>query len=368
MQSSASNIEHVLIICRKFLNQKYNIKVADEQLRQLITNTLKQLTKYYSENPPEPALDVINKQTITRIKDVLLQQLQPQQQHSQPPQHPSQQLQPQQPISDADGIANADNDAQDFFAKLEEFEIQRNASFKPNELLKLVAQPPSVPPQTPPTSVPVIYIPTLHSSIKQSKVIYINSIDRDWTYFSNRTTFSWNGQLPTDDSKLFVTCLTLPTNVATLTPLIIIEINGAGNQKEEIVCYHSNDSSPIWSIWKPCSQHCSLIKSLSCPWTINLLDVYKNPLDIGNDGALVTECSTLINGNYRVQFSSSIDAEKNAILLSNNKQYKVINCINDQFELKGITPLSVGSPVCNMHKQSTILLEIIKNESTVAAI
>jgi hypothetical protein len=361
MQSSASNIEHVLIICRKFLNQKYNIKVADEQLRQLITNTLKQLTKYYSENPPEPALDVINKQTITRIKDVLLQQLQP---HSQPPQQPQQ---PQQPISDADGIANADNDAQDFFAKLEEFEIQRNASFKPNELLKLVAQPPSVPPQTPPTSVPVIYIPTLHSSIKQSKVIYINSIDRDWTYFSNRTTFSWNGQLPTDDSKLFVTCLTLPTNVATLTPLIIIEINGAGNQKEEIVCYHSNDSSPIWSIWKPCSQHCSLIKSLSCPWTINLLDVYKNPLDIGNDGALVTECSTLINGNYRVQFSSSIDAEKNAILLSNNKQYKVINSINDQFELKGITPLSVGSPVCNMHKQSTILLEIIKNESTVAA-
>ena len=101
---SAENINTISAVCGKFISERYNVDLAENTLRQILTNIHKKNLEYYRINPPLPSLEELNKRAISEVRDFILQQQQlpprSKPQIQQQPQRPSQQLQELQQLQE----------------------------------------------------------------------------------------------------------------------------------------------------------------------------------------------------------------------------------------------------------------------------
>jgi len=299
---SQRNINALSLVCERFVKEKYQTALSNETLRIILPKIISQILTHYTNNPPMPSVEEINKIAMMQIKNFVLEQQKTESQqvyepqpHLVPspiPQQPIPQVQPlpqqqllpsSSPLLSHDilphdvlpnasasanpndiagfdsysipvsGSAKNDDEEVSFEQKLKQLEIERNAgilntgapvkdpiSINSTEPLNKVQH--AVLPQ--PT---IIYVPSQPatnnnnniSNNLDSKVLVINGIDRQWDYFPFRSTISWAGNVP-NTATLQVTRMLLPNFVASLTPIIYMEFVGAGNQRNELVFTRSS--------------------------------------------------------------------------------------------------------------------------------
>ena len=325
-------------ICSDFLKDKYNIIIEDENLERLIRHTMEQYDPSKYTNQME-----YNKMIISKVKEIVVNSTKQQ---------------------------NNLNEQSDFFSKLEELEIQRNA-IQPG-VPSATPLPPVVTPQksvATPTGTPpsIIYVPTLKNTIKATQPLLIHGVDREWEYFPNRTIISWKSDL-TEYSQIKVNSVCVP-RLSYIHPLIVVKIKGVGDISYEIVCRESSTNSK-WTLWKPCSLELSLLTHIPpAPWTILINDIYGELIDIGKDGATVIEYNKLYTNKYSIKLSNSVNVtEGDKLLLKRGKIQIIIyalRVLQNEIEIDKPTIEEdlKGMSVCNLNMQISILLETIKNEN-----
>lgn len=330
MQSN-ENIQRIFKVCKSYLFDRFQISVLDDQLNDIIRNIVSE------HNKQNITLELFNKQVILKVKDHFI---------NKPEEEPTE---------------------EDFFSKLEKLEIQRNTTLpQPNTPVKPLqfesAQPQQIiQPQSNGPS--VIYVPNVK---KASTSFIINSLDRDWQYFTDRATIQWSGHT-NFETKISLNSIFFPESVATKTPIIFIKIDGVGNNTHEIPC-HLFSKGFTWDIWKPASKELAIMKSIAIPWIITFHDCYNNLIDIGNDGAIISEYDKLLNNNVKIKLTGNINIDKGDYILikKHKKTYKirVINIVMGSFiyevENNKEDINLIDGIVCNLNKQITILFENLR--------
>lgn len=403
--TSVANVEAIKAVALKFLREKYSITIAENDAVALIRRISAELLNYYADAPAPPDISLFNKHVIGKLKDAVLQahaaaaaqrsaatNALPQAAPAPAPlPQPLPQPQPQPPQTAA---PESQMQTEEFFEKLEKFELQRSLTLPgatnatenlvvapaPTAALVASAPPQSAHAQSHAASAPSIFYVSAPSATAAAIPVIINGLERDWEYFTDRSTLVWTGVPRPEGStgtQIRLSCIALPKIVATKTPFVVIKINGAGNHSLEIVCSctpsHSQAHAPPvhWDIWKPCSAEMSIIKQIATPWTILITDTYKNHIDIGNDGAVVTVCDkTLVDGYVCIQLSScaSINITANNELLfkrgtAESYKFRVLQVSNKIITLDTKTDANLKDmTVCNLSLQISVILEIIKNE------
>lgn len=331
-------MDTIKIICSDFLKDKYNITIEDENLERLIRHTMNQ---YDASNYPNQM--EYNKMIISKVKEIVLTSTKQQ---------------------------NNLTEQSDFFSKLEELEIQRNA-IQPG-VPSATPLPPVVTPQksvATPTGTPpsIIYVPTLKNTIKPTQPLLIHGVNREWEYFTNRTIISWKSDL-TDYSQIKVNSLCLP-KLSYIHPYINIKIKGVGDISYDIICSEDSTNNK-WTLWKPCSIELSLLTHIPpCPWTILINDIYGQLIDIGKDGATVIEYNKLYTNKYSIKLSNTVNVTEGDKLLLKRGKIEIIiyalRVLQNEIEIDKppIDEDLKGMSVCNLNMQVSILMETIKNEN-----
>lgn len=392
------DIEDIINNASHIINQKYKKNPNKKLIRQILISFINNCLEYFKKNPPLPPIQEINRRAIAHIIDVISNQQNEDLDIKIQPRFPEEIQKLEKPlppitntISNSDQLNDfpktelieKDENSEDIFMKkLEELEITRNtintSTPAPSPLSEIKSQQTLSQPIQQPiiNAVPtVIYVPT-KSKLSDLKQIIINSYDRDWSYSSNRSIFLYSGPLPSSENlKLGFAGIFLPKIVATLTPIIIIEIEGAGGQKQNILC-HLTYPGVIWDMWnniKTSDSKDAQLKNIACPWTIKLFDIYNNLLDLGYDGQLIDNVDTLLNKNCCIELNNdNNDLENNNIITikKNNTYYgkfKIIGKSNKKYQIEGIennknyNELQNGL-ICNLTKQIIMIIELKKNE------
>ena len=364
---SDDNINNVVILCSKFIRERYNVSLEDSTLKEILTNIHKKNIQYFQSHPPIPSLEELNKIAISEVRDFIIQKQSSQPskvslpksvtQIPPPPQSPNQsqqqyynvqhnfkplpppQLQQKQSINyslinNENSILNdniipndtnkidtelneqkdysnhEEKDEDNFFKKLQTLELQRGQKINLNEPA-IDPLPPSnqqkiqaAPPQSTNT---IIYMSNSSSGIdiRNTKPIVLCGASRMWIHIPDRNILIFNGPLP-DSVHIKLLQLMLPKRVSKNTPCINVHITSATDKTIDILC-HLDKEGPIWDIWKPISNTLSLIKTFACPWTITLYDLFSKPLEMGKDGNKIINITRLMNGNTKISVEPDID-------------------------------------------------------------
>jgi hypothetical protein len=380
---SRENINAIKNICISFLADKYNIRVDDTGIEKLIINKIGEHTKDGSVPPTN--INDFNKRVIGTVRDYILAE-----------------FNRKSAAAAAAAAAPVQEENKDlseeaeFFSKLQELEIQRNAIL-PSTGGGTVVEP--VGPIGPKSTVTgtenatagtgagaakipsIIYVPASQSTLP-SKVIMINGLDRDWEYFTSRSIIQWGGDNISVGSytQIKMSSVALPVSKFIIidTPYLIITINGPGNNSYETVCSCSvsgvnggGGGNSKWSTWRPVSDNLAIIAKVPpTPWTISINDIYGNLLNIGNDGATIIEHNRLINGKNSIKLSNTINVTEGDLLLlkkggKNSIKIRALRVLeaSNIIEIESIANDDLnGMVVCNVNLQVSILLEAVKNE------
>lgn len=413
--TSQQNIQYLFKICSQFLVEKYNLDIPEANLRSFLQSGIQELTQFYVANPPLPSIEDFNKRVIVRVKEKAMLHLRASSMPSHPPPphkipssniiKPKEEIAPRAdstsdpslmsspppnyqkdpgnmlPLPSMETIqTNTENDNEDSFVKkLQELELQRSASIAPQDQVTATknqgsVQTPSsyltapVPPPAPPSAPTVLYVPTVTNVSKLSKSIVIHSAERLWDYFHDRNAFMWAGPTP-DSSSLSVVSLVLPSIVASLTPVVELHIQGAGGNHIDIHCVCSQRSGAIWDIWKPASVNEASLRTIACPWNIQLRDVLHQPLDLGSDGITIIDAALMPYGNStRMKFSNHSFLQKGSLIMhkdvnGNIVKHRVLQVSDIGIEVEGDLTKSEGVIYGVWDMQSSIILEVTKNET-----
>lgn len=401
--------------------------IPEVNLRQFLQTSIHELTQFYTENPPLPSIEDFNKRVIVRVKEKAMLFLRAStvpthpppphktsiqskgnsinfSHHNQPkedvvvsrpdvtermPSPPKYQNDPNinmlPPPSMETLQNNNEEDTEDAFVKkLQELELQRSAAIAPKDQASgpVTKQPSSSMqssssssyltsplPQAPPPSAPtVLYVPTITNVSKLSKTIVIHSAERLWDYFHDRNTFMWAGPTP-DSSSLCVASLILPSVVASLTPVVELHIQGAGGQQIDIHCVCSHRTGSTWDTWKPASLNEASLRTIACPWNIQLRDVLHKPLDLGADGITITDVALMPYGtSTRAKLTNHAFLQKESVIMRKDAngdiaKHRVMQVSDIGIEIEGDLTKHVGA-ICGIwDMQSSIILEVTKNEN-----
>ena len=370
-----------------------NLNISNKKIKIALTDFINQAIEHFGKNPPIPPIDEIERRAITHV--ITIVRLKDQQQHE-TNKITMQQMQPiikidldkSEPLPLPEIDVKEDDEAS-FMRKLEEIEIARRIRPDQNQIpvSPIIEQQLPFQPQLPPQVIAaptVIYIPT-KSKISDLQQIIISSIDRGWDYNPKRSTFIWSGNISKDENmKLAFAGIFLPKIVATFTPIIIIEIQGAGGKKQNILCSLSFEG-PIWDKWyvvRTTDSKDTTIRPISSPWTIKLLDTFNNPLNVGEDAQIIKSVDVLINRYARMELENScndtcidigLDANNLFFIKKNNiiiGKYKVLSKLNNIYQISCIESFNnseiynnlEGGIICNITHQIIMIVEIQKNE------
>jgi len=389
---SRENINAIKNICISFLADKYNIRVDDTGIEKLIINKIGEYTKDGSVPPTN--INDFNKRVIGTVRDYILAEF-------------NRKSAAAAAAAVGPGPVQEENkdlsEEAEFFSKLQELEIQRNAilpSTGGGTVVEPVGPIGPIGPKNTVTGIStenatagtgaakipsIIYVPASQSTLP-SKVIMINGLDRDWEYFTSRSIIQWGGEGISIGSytqiKLSSVALPVSKFIIIDTPYLIITINGPGNNSYETVCSCSVNGGGVgsvgggvgnskWSTWRPVSDNLAIIAKVPpTPWTISINDIYGNLLDIGNDGATIIEHNRLINGKNSIKLSNTINVTEGDLLLlkkggKNSIKIRALRVLeaSNIIEIESIANDDLnGMVVCNVNLQVSILLEAVKNE------
>jgi hypothetical protein len=421
---SQNNINELASVCERFVRDKYSVNLTTETLRIILPRIVSNILNQFQHSVSPPVVHEINKIAMMRIKEFVLEQkvsrLQQQQEEDEQQQIRMKQhiqMHMQQPDMDVvqdevvpfqdntvlnngngNNMGNGNNvdiagnnyDGDDevaeqtFMEKLKQLEIQRTQGMPLSQSSTVGVENPIPSPQqniqqntfvsgkamqNQPTIIYVPSQPTTTSTSWKSKVTVINGVDRQWDYFHERSSTMWPGPLPSV-STVKLSCLLLPTFISSITPIVFMKIVGAGQNSEEVAFVLKKPSSASastyggWDTWTPLTH---TIQALACPWTINLYNYKRNPLNMGCDAQSIKVATLLVDGNTKVQFDSKLDRIKkgdiiklkNASHTDSEIECTVVNVVDEFVVLSGNHSQHVGYIICNTHLQLHMIVEVL---------
>jgi len=264
-----------------------------------------------------------------------------------------------------------DKNEDEFFQRLQLLEIQRQQNINlqqptSNPISGKVEEKTVLVPPAPTNT--IIYMNNESTEIVRNiKPVVLKGHERPWIHSPERHTLIFNGPLP-DSIHIRLSKILLPKRVSRNTPCVNLNIRSATDKRMEVLCSLDKEG-PIWDIWKPISSRLALIKTFACPWTIQLQDVFNNPLSMGKDAIQIINVKQLANNNTKliIEERSDIDLQSYGQLLVQNKDGSVLHIeslhvLDNQIELNGnfnsIEPNN--SYICNLQAQAYIVLEMEK--------
>ena len=422
---SPENINNIVTLCSKFIQERYNVSLAKSTLYEILTNIYKKNLQYFRNNPPLPPLDELNKMAISEVRNFIIEQQKIEQQkieqqkqeyntqhhvnNFQPPPHPQVQIHTQtkypsmnqspllqQPNSKVEDYHNIqvqqsyineelqdhselsdisirqEKDEDNFFKKLQTLELQRGEQINIKEPTsdplpvgnqqKIQAAPPQ-------STNTIIYMsnPSVSADTRNIKPIVLSGASRMWIHVPDRNLFIFNGPLP-DSVHIRLSKILLPKRVSNITPCINVHIKSAIDKTVDILCCIDKEG-PVWDIWKPVSNILSLIKTFSCPWTIILNDLFNKPLEMGKDANKIISVTRLMNGNTKITVEPDCDINSfGQILIKNEDETEIhtniLHVIKNTIELPGdYSHIQVNnSYICNLQAQAYIIFEMEKQD------
>ena len=393
------NFQHLLDFCATFLVDKYNISIAVPQLKAILQSSIGELMQFYRDHPPFPVLDEFNKRTIIKVKDKVLlmhresvgssrrttkkastpppKNVEEAYPTASDPQSSQVQQAPLQDMLPPPSMDSPEEDADEFAKKLQQLELQRSASIVPaakdQQQESTTPSPPFLQapaPTPPPPSTPtVLFVPTVTQQPRIVKSLMIHGADRMWDYFHERNAFVWAGPTP-ESSTLSVASLQLPSSIADWTPVVELHIAGAGGQTMDIHCVCKTRTGCAWDVWVPCSTDVATLRTIACPWNIQVRDALHQPIPIGSDGFIIESVDVLMHGNStRIKLSSTAHVRKGSILMVKRKngdltRHRVIQVSDHGVEIEGEHTDLIGSIAGLWDMQCGVLLEVTKNETS----
>ena len=142
----------------------------------------------------------------------------------------------------------------EFFIKLKKLENTRNIvsetliAAKPVNNTPFLTQPTQNTLQLQPIVIQPVDTHTQRVSNTLIKSIIINASKRDWIYFHDRNIFLWSG-IQNEVSNYILSNVLLPKRISKTTPVVILEITGAGNKiMEFVLTLHT--CGVTWDTWK----------------------------------------------------------------------------------------------------------------------
>jgi hypothetical protein len=353
------------------------------------------MVELYKQNPPFPSVDEFNKRTIVRAKEQILLLLRditmppppprptpPMQSSSVPerslPQRSPMPNPPPVPPSPIMEEQDTSEDADHFLKKLQNLELQRNATMvpsanpRPQEESVVLTPKPSQPP--PPSGTTVLYLPTpTDAAMRTSKPFVIHSGDRMWSYFHDRSILSWEGPLPASDTFMNCTSLLISPSAHITSPIVRVEIEGPGGHTSETICTFMRKGRK-WDMWQPASSTIATMRTIPTPWTIRLFDVTGRLLDLGKDGYTIREATALINKNTKWVFHEPIAMlTRGMVLLCRHmdgtvRRHTALHVHENSVEVEGRHTEVVGCLCAVDDLQVTLVFEVIKNETPPASV
>ena len=132
-----------------------------------------------------------------------------------------------------------------------------------------------------PGQISTIYMP---APPKIGKEIYIHSWQREWMYSASRSVYTWNGPLPQmQDTLARIGCWIGPTAILQKAPSLMIRIQGAGGETQDVGLIPSYTCS-YYAIYKPALESLGYIRVFGLPWRITLMTTDERVIDLGMDG------------------------------------------------------------------------------------
>ena len=382
---SKKNITQLENICERFFLEKYNITITQDHISYIPT-LLNNIVRYYNKNPPCPSLQEVNKIAMQNMKERILQTSKEtlDAQHMQistlnevrntDPNNENDQND-QNDLSDANPSGVTEDE---FFIKLKKLENTRNIvsetliAAKPVNNTPFLTQPTQNTLQLQPIVIQPVDTHTQRVSNTLIKSIIINASKRDWIYFHDRNIFLWSG-IQNEVSNYILSNVLLPKRISKTTPVVILEITGAGNKiMEFVLTLHT--CGVTWDTWK--CVHEGIIQNISCPWTIKLLDENKVTIrNLGKDGSKIISASRLYNNNMQITLEPHMNCiekdtqlkcvKDNTIIIVTvvsitGKNIEIMHEVDDALTIVN-SQTYIDCTVCNLSFQPYIIIDYALN-------
>lgn len=69
---SVKNKNYIFNLCDQYLYERFSINIEQDELKKILVSTMLSTFEYFSDNPPIPPIDELNKRTVIRVKDQVL--------------------------------------------------------------------------------------------------------------------------------------------------------------------------------------------------------------------------------------------------------------------------------------------------------
>jgi len=69
---SIKNKNYIFNLCEQYLSERFSITIEQDELKKVLISTMLSTFEYFTENPPIPPIDELNKRTVIRVKDHVL--------------------------------------------------------------------------------------------------------------------------------------------------------------------------------------------------------------------------------------------------------------------------------------------------------
>jgi len=338
---SPKNRELITMASLKMIKDKYKIEINADNItiyQNIIKNAITSVSNDAILINTKVKLQELNNITLVKIKeqiDVLKQQEQQQQQQQQQQRQEKEQEQQQDNSNQqqSNKVDNQDKKISDeeIISKVQELEEKRRISnmLLQTEGYKMVEDAISTDTQqqqyqsninamnsyfNPTIITDVIHqISDVKKSSQTSKVIVINSHNRDWIKYPDRNALKFSINIDFGQHYLEPYKLIFPYFVKELTPYVIMCISdGLKMQKFYFTYLKSNGS--LWDEWLLMNKkNTEYIILENKTWNIILYDYMNNELHLGNDDIQITEVNKIDENTFKIKITKDDEYTMNLI-------------------------------------------------------
>lgn len=356
--NSRQNIGIVERATINMLNDLFQIEQTDKETKELVSDIMYIITNEHdSEKEHNLNIQELNKLTLTRIKEIFIENKQEHTNIKHKPDISSYDLE--------DKTLNENN----ISCKLNELEKRRQLipTFKKEDSDKLFKdQSSSHDKALNYSSAGQVVITQSYQNSYKFKTLIINSFNRDWDKNYKRNNLKVNISLSSVDNIILPHCVCFPKFVKNLTPYVLMHVtDGIRNQYYTLTC-NSSSSDNIWDLWYTISEPENIIIGDKI-WSINFLDFTNNELQLGYDDLIVVSIKEDIEHKQFILLldknSDLCNNDNICLKLSNKKNIytKIIKTnnnihISNQDNSISIEDL-IGAKIINLNKQYTLIVK-----------
>lgn len=300
---------HLEDACRRFLDERYGVSLAEDELRRLVAEGQAAV----EGEMPGADLDAKNRRLLVWVRSRVLpfsgppaggtgagaaagfpafrnaapQAAAPPAATPAPPTEPLEDMARVPPPSENTRMEEEET----FIKRLQEIEQQRNMPMVAPPPVAAAAAPAAVP--APAEGRTVVYVP---APARRGLPIVIHGMDRDGSKDPVRAQFAWNGPIPAfvNAADTRVACARLPSGIEDETPMVWVQIQSANGKSAECVLVPeagAGAAAARWTTWRPPADALAQLPLLAVPWTIRFLNVHRELISMGRDMWRVAQAS-----------------------------------------------------------------------------